>query len=158
MKQTTKSIFIYIGGIFTGILLTLIFAFAAARDYSKKGPSYPENDGITTPQNEEDPDLTLFDSPKDVIPIKQFEVMQVIPNGSALATADFDYNDMASANESLNYDGTIVMFLARKGESFYDQQKIKVPKGKVLRQIGVYRYITRNEMEKTVPVVDFFDK
>ena len=94
MKQTTKSIFIYIGGIFTGILLTLIFAFAAARDYSKKGPSYPENDGITTPQNEEDPDLTLFDSPK----------------------------------------------------------------GKVLRQIGVYRYITRNEMEKTVPVVDFFDK
>ena len=94
MKQTTKSILIYIGGIFTGILLTLIFAFAAARDYSKKGPSYPENDGITTPQNEEDPDLTLFDSPKDAIPIKQFEVMQVIPNGSALATADFDYNDV----------------------------------------------------------------
>lgn len=158
MKQRTKSILIYIGGIFTGILLTLIFAFAAARDYSKGEPNNPENDSTATSQNEVDPDLTLFDNPKDVIPIKQFEVMQVIPNGSALATADFDYNDMSNANESLNYTGTIVMFLARNGESYYDQQKIKVPKGKVLRQIGVYHYITRNEMEKTVPVVDFFDK
>ena len=54
--------------------------------------------------------------------------------------------------------GMIVLFLADKGASYYDDQKIDVPSGKKVMQIGTYKYVTRSEMEKTVPVVDILDK
>ncbi len=58
---------------------------------------------------------------------------------------------------SLEY-GTVVMFLANDDESFYDDQVISLPKGKCFRQIGTYRYNTRQNIEKTVPVLGIFDK
>ena len=54
--------------------------------------------------------------------------------------------------------GMIVLFLADKGTSYYDDQKIDVPSGKKVMQVGTYKYVTRSEMEKTVPVVEILDK
>lgn len=54
--------------------------------------------------------------------------------------------------------GTIVLFAADEGDSYYDQQRITVPSGKVLKQVGVYRYVSRQDVEKTVPVVQIFDE
>lgn len=89
----------------------------------------------------------MLDEPQQEIKAKSFEVMQVLPDGSALATVE-DYSNF----------GMVVMFLAEKGTSYYDDQKIDVPAGKRVMQIGTYKYMTRSEMEKTVPVVEILDK
>ncbi len=87
----------------------------------------------------------MFEKPRSIIPGKIFEVLQVLPDGSALATVgDF---------ESGNY-GTTVLFLGDESTSYYDRQKINVPSGKVAKQIGTYSYMARSEMYKTVPVVE----
>ena len=47
---------------------------------------------------------------------------------------------------------------SKNGKLFYDGQMIKVPAGKVVRQIGTYRYENTEQMIKTIPIVDFFNK
>ena len=54
--------------------------------------------------------------------------------------------------------GTVVLFVGNESSSFYDNQNIKVPSGKVAKQVGTYSYMTRQEMEKTVPVVEIMDE
>ena len=44
------------------------------------------------------------------------------------------------------------------GELYYDDQMIEVPKGKCMRQIGVYEYQTKSENWKTVPIVQLMNK
>ena len=130
MSNTVKYILTFIGGIFTGIILTFVLAFMFSNS--------------NTPSK----DVVLFEQPTQEIKAEKFEVMQVLPDGSALATIEgFKYD---------NY-GTIVMFL-NNGNGFFDDQIIEIPKGKCVKQIGTYQYMTRMEMQKTVPVVDFFDK
>lgn len=51
-----------------------------------------------------------------------------------------------------------VLFLADKEISYYDNQKIDVPSDKRVMQVGTYKYISRSEMEKTVPIVEIMDK
>ena len=90
-------------------------------------------------------DVVMFEKPRGVVPGKVFKVMQVLPDGSALATVD----DFESGNL-----GTIVLFVGDESTSYYDSQKINVPEGKVVKQVGTYSYMARNEMYKTVPVVE----
>ena len=78
-----------------------------------------------------------------------FEVMQVMLDGIALATGCSILSD--------NY-GTIVLFIGDESTSYYDNQKIYVPDGKVLKQVGTYSYMARNEMYKTVPIVKIMAK
>lgn len=132
MTTRAKSILIYVGGIVTGIILTFAFFFLVALG-NANGSS---NDNIV-----------MLDEPQQEIKAKSFEVMQVLPDGSALATVE-DYPNL----------GTVVMFLAEKGISYYDDQKIEVPAGKHVMQVGTYKYMTRSEMEKTVPIVEILDK
>ena len=44
------------------------------------------------------------------------------------------------------------------GELYYDDQVIEVPKGKCMRQIGVYEYQTKSENWKTVPIVQLMNE
>lgn len=69
--------------------------------------------------------------------------MQVLPDGSALATV-----------EDISNIGMVVLFLADEEISYYDDQKINVPTGKRVMQIGTYKYITRSEMGKTFLIMD----
>lgn len=81
--------------------------------------------------------------------------MQVLDDGSALATATtFGFGEP----EDIRYFGTVVLFPPKEGTSYYDDQRIRVPKGKILKQIGTFRYESRQEDVKTVPIVDFFDE
>ena len=91
--------------------------------------------------------IEIYDNPTRTIDIDAFKVMQVLPDGSALATSD-DIDNM----------GVVVLFKANEDASYYDQQKITIPLGKCLKQIGTYRYTSRQDIEKTVPVVAIFDK
>ncbi len=141
MSTTTKLIITYIGGIVTGVVLTIAFCFALAVSQSNNNEA-SSND-----------ELQLFESPKQVMNAESFKVIQVLPNGSALAT----YKEFSRKAGDLEY-GTVVLFQASENSSYYDDQVIKLPKGKCFKQIGTYRYVTRQEMEKTVPVIGIFDK
>lgn len=128
MNTRTKSVLIYIGGIVTGIILTFVILLFVAKSNSDN----PSNDN-----------KIIFEQPQQKIDAKSFEVLQVLPDGNALATV--------KSNENF---GMIVMLLANKNATYYDNQKIEVSTGKCARQIGTYRYMTRNNIEKTVPIID----
>lgn len=129
MTTRTKSVLIYIGGVITGIIVTFIFLSVLAKNQAP-------NDSIV-----------MFEKPSQEIEANSFEVIQVLPDGSALARAE-DYQ---------NWGMIVVLFLADEETSYYDNQEIKIPSGKHVMQTGTYRYITRQEMVKTVPVVEIMD-
>lgn len=132
MNTRTKSVLIYIGGIVTGIILTFVILLFVAKSNSDN----PSNDN-----------MIIFEQPQQKIDAKSFEVLQVLPDGNALATVE--------SNENF---GMIVMFRAKGNASYYDDQKIEIPTGKCARQIGTYRYMTRNNIEKTVPIIDIVNE
>lgn len=132
MNTRTKSVLIYIGGIVTGIILTFVILLFVAKSNSDN----PSNDN-----------MIIFEQPQQIIDAKSFEVLQVLPDGNALATV-----------ESPENFGMIVMFRAKGNASYYDDQKIEIPTGKCARQIGTYRYMTRNNIEKTVPIIDIVNE
>lgn len=129
MNSRKKSFLIYLGGIITGIILTFAFFFFVALG------------------NTSDNNIVMFEKPQQEINVHSFEIMQVLPDGSALATV-----------EDISNIGMIVLFLADKEISYYDNQKIDVPSDKRVMQVGTYKYISRSEMEKTVPIVEIMDK
>ena len=51
----------------------------------------------------------------------------------------------------------LVLLVNEEGAYYYDNQVVDIPQGKCMRQVGVYRYTTKSEMEKTVPVVKLMD-
>ncbi len=59
---------------------------------------------------------------------------------------------------SLGSTGVVVVFPASDGEEYYDSQKIEIEDDACVRQVGTYRYTTRDGIEKTVPIVEIFDK
>ncbi|MDY5666433.1 MAG: hypothetical protein SPF85_04055 [Alloprevotella sp.] len=130
MNLKVKFILTYVAGIVTGIVLLFVVGFFMAKSQA------------TSASND---DVVMFEKPRGIVPCKVFEVMQVLPDGSALATVD----DFESGNL-----GTIVLFVGNKNTSYYDNQKINVPKGKVVKQVGTYSYVARNDIYKTVPVVE----
>lgn len=133
MESKTKFILIYVAGIVTGcVLLFVIGCIINAKNSSA--------------QKE---DIVMFDSPRNAVPGKSFKVVQVLPDGNALASVDNVYDD--------NF-GIVVLFLGDENTSYYDDQKIEIPKGKVAKQIGNYSYMSRMKIEKTVPVVKIMDE
>lgn len=97
--------------------------------------------------------VQMFDAPKQEIKAGEFKIFQVLSDGSALAS----YDELISKKDCIAY-GTVVLFPASDEVSYYDDQKITLPKGKCFKQIGTYRYMTKDGEEKTVPVIDIYDK
>lgn len=50
------------------------------------------------------------------------------------------------------------LIVNRERKYYYDDEIVKVPKGKVVRQVGIYQYPTQNDMMKTVPIIMIMDK
>lgn len=133
MNNKTKFILTYVAGIVTGVVLTFMVGFLVTKLQARSSSD----------------EIVMFDKPRGVVPGDMFEVMQVMPDGNALATDCSILSD--------NY-GTIVLFIGDESTSYYDNQKIYVPDGKVLKQVGTYSYMARNEMYKTVPIVKIMAK
>ena len=131
MTTKTKMALTYLGGIITGIVLMLALCVVIA---SRQGNLGSSNSNVV-----------LFEKPQQVIEVDDLEVIQVLPDGSALA--------MEKGLHGGNY-GLVVALQAPEESSYYDDQKIIVPEGRQLWQIGTYRYMTRENMEKTVPIVE----
>lgn len=133
MNNKTKFILTYVAGIVTGVVLTFMVGFLVTKLQARSSSD----------------EIVMFDKPRGVVPGDIFEVIQVMPDGSALATGCSILSD--------NY-GTIFLFIGDESTSYYDNQKIYVPDGKVLKQVGTYSYMARNEMYKTVPIVKIMAK
>lgn len=118
---------VYILGIVSGIALTFVVLYLMA--------------GCSSSSN----GVTYFEKPGDCISTNSFKVFQVLDNGVALANEIEGEYDIPT--------GIVVLLINEEGNYYYDDQIIKVPTGKCARQVGVYTYPTKMEIEKTVPIV-----
>ncbi len=126
-----KKWLIFLGGVVTGVLLTFLFAFMFS---SQKETSVKEDSG-----------LTMFEQPGDVITEKSFKVIQALEQGAALADGEKEYM-------------TTFLLVNDEGKYYYDHEIVKVPSGKVARQVGIFKYTSGGGLDRTVPVVKFVDK
>ena len=97
--------------------------------------------------------VSMFPEPGPIMALKSFEIFQVHTNGQALAFS----SDKDPAKRVLDYHGPTVLFMPDKNQPYYDKLVITVPGNKVVRQVGTYRYDSR-EGVKTVPIVSILDK
>lgn len=88
--------------------------------------------------NESSEGITLFEQPGECISTNSLHIIQVLEDG-------------ALALEHTN--GLVVFILSQDNNSYYDSQVIKIPKGQCARQVGIYKYTTKEGVDKTVPVV-----
>jgi len=126
-----KSVFTFLAGLIAGILLMYIAI-----------------DTPTTPSTNDDSidGLTLFEEKGECISKKSIKVFQSLGTfGLALEKGSSSFADI--------YNGIHVLIKSPTDKPFYDEQIISIPKDKCARQIGVYRYETKNDDWKTVPVV-----
>lgn len=130
-----KNVLIYLAGLVSGIVFTIVISLFISGALVDKG----------------DNGLTVFEQPAEVIPAESFEIFQVLPNGNALAFK----GEPKTYGPGYNYLGMTVLFLADENTHYYDDQIINVPEGKCVRQIGIFQYNTEDDY-KTVPVVGIY--
>jgi hypothetical protein len=134
----------YFLGILTGILLTLGF-FALKNSFPKQEG---ENSNKTEKQAELPDGVTMLDEPVPFTEAKNFQIMQVVFNDAALAQSE----------KKMQYTGTtyytdpVVLIVADKENTFYDDQIIKAPRDSKVMQVGTYQYKTQMGW-KTVPII-----
>lgn len=131
METRTKFILTFIGGVVTGFILTVftglfLSTIAAMEPYSNEN-------------------VVMFKHPRPTIDGREFRVDQVLSDGSALASS-----------EDIDHMGMTVLFPSDKNTSYYDDQKIIIPEGKKLMQIGIYQYGDIPSMVKTIPIVKVY--
>ena len=139
MSTRIKFILTFVAGMVTGVALMIAFGYITL--LSIRNNLSPDNA------------VQMFDAPKQEIKADRFKIFQVLSDGSALAS----YDEIMHKKDYVEY-GTVVLFPASDEASYYDDQKITLPQGKCFKQIGTYRYITKDGVEKTVPVIDIYDK
>ena len=130
-----KKWLIFGGGVLTGRVLTFLF-FLAVAAFQRHG-----GNGVT-----------YFEKPGEKIEGKSFEVfqVQVLEPGAALVRDQSDLSDL--------YLGPVYLITNDEGKYYYNGEVVKVPDGKVVRQVGIYKYPTKNDFEKTVPIIQILDK
>ena len=128
-----KNILRFTAGIVTGAVLMIFISLVFASNFSHN-------------------DMNLFENEGECISENSFEVFQVLDSGDALA------NEIEEKYSTSLHTGLVVLFLHENGKSYYDDQIIKIPSEKCVKQIGVYKYPTKDGFEKTVPIVDIRKK
>lgn len=147
-----KNFLLVLGGFVVGVILTAAVALCFYFFKSSNTQTNPE-DATETETKSEIEGVTMFKEPGEIIDEESFEVFQVIAQNGALARGK------TKEYRSLNiYDGPVYLLINDQEKYYYDDEKIKVPTGKVVRQIGIYQYPTRNESYKTVPIVAILDE
>lgn len=78
-----------------------------------------------------------------------FKIFQVLDYNNALAW-ELDFMGYST--------GVVVLLSNKNGQAYYDNQIIKIPRGKRAKQTSTFTYITTQDISKTVPVVEIQDK
>lgn len=135
-----KKIWVYLLGVLTGIVITVIvLAVIGVAMNAKNDPGTRMTNG-----------MSFFDAPGDIVEPSSVKVFQALGDGAALAECKGDGNYI--------YTGPNVLLYNEDGQPYYDEQVINVPQGKCFRQVGIYRYPTKGGTDKTVPIVMILDK
>lgn len=93
---------------------------------------------------------TLFSDNENCTSMTKFEIFQTLSFGALAHECTFD-EGCSSFNQ--------LVFLANQaGVDYYDGLVVNVPSGKCAVQNGVYRYTTKEDIFKTVPVIQFEHK
>ncbi|MFQ6730008.1 MAG: hypothetical protein ACLRFK_03080 [Alphaproteobacteria bacterium] len=85
--------------------------------------------------------VTMLDEPGDCLTTSNLTVFQVLAPNMALAAIDS------------SFDSLLFLVTNDDGQIYYDAQVIKVPNKKCFRQIGTYKYKTKSQNMRTVPIV-----
>ncbi len=125
-----KNILIFIAGMVTMLILMVLFGIA-----------------VNSSSNSGYPGLTIFEEEGKCTGARQIQIMQTLEPNMALAHAKTQPNVIYDPNEIL------VLLLGDEKASYYDDQKINVPKGMCAKQVGTYQYQSRELGMKTVPAV-----
>ena len=145
-----KKWMVFVLGIVTGFILTIAIGFALNGIQNPK----PSSENITESEQEaepkEDDGITWFEEPGDIIEESSFKVIQVLAKDAALVCSKSKRADL--------YTGPVYLLTNGEGKYYYDDQIIKIPKEKAVRQMGIYRYPNKNEDIKTVPIIEIMDK
>lgn len=131
-----RKIWVYLLGVLSGVVLTFLASYLINKIKLSDIMFFDEPGEIVTAQ-------TLSGNSQAV---KSFEVFQVLDDGVALATGD----------EWFSRD-LIVLLWNENGEPYYDSQSVVASYGKCFRQIGIYKYKSRDKMHRTIPVVTLMD-
>ncbi|MBP5542249.1 MAG: hypothetical protein J6X88_11490 [Bacteroidales bacterium] len=136
-----KKIWIYLLGVLTGIVVTIVVLVIIGLIVNA------QNDPRTGATN----GMSFFETPGDVVESSSVKVFQALGDGAALA--------FCKGDEPYDWYGTTAVLLYNEeGMPYYDDQIVNASAGKVFRQIGIYRYPTKNGIDKTVPIVMLMDK
>lgn len=95
--------------------------------------------------------VTNFEEQGEIVYERSFEVMQVISNNAALVHGK-------ECELDTHYLGRLYLLRNNDGKYYYDDEIVSVPSGKVVRQTGIYKYQTKSEDYKTVPIIEIVDK
>lgn len=130
MKKTG----IFLGGFATGVVVTFVILLIIGL-----AQNLAAFQGVTN-----------FEEQGDIVYEKSFEVMQVIADNAALV------HGKENPSSTL-YLGTLYLLRNNEGKYYYDDEIVKVPSGKVVRQTGIYKYESKSGY-KTVPIIEIVDK
>lgn len=122
-----KKFGIFLLGVITGILL-LFFVSIILNNVDEADNPYNISG------------LSMLPEKGDCIANGNIEIFQTLSKGVALARPNGNYSK-------------IILLLDNSEKLFYDGEKIKIPAKKCAKQIGVYTYETKAELQKTVPAV-----
>ena len=93
-----------------------------------------------------DDNIKLFATPTDCVSSNDFRINEVIDENYAIAEEVEYYS--GSETYYTKYDGIKVVIKSEEKNKYFDEQIIKMPAGKCMRQIGVY-----SKYSDTYPVV-----
>jgi len=111
-----------------GVVLTLLGLFVLSKAIGDNASS----------------ELTMLEEPSGYIETTEIEVFQVLKEGSLARTKEKESDGV--------FVGPIVLLLDETG-SHYDNEIIKIERGKKLQQVGVYKYASHINPVNTVPAV-----
>lgn len=121
----------YILGILTGFVLTVGISFIIAKTQN----SGSNSNGIS-----------MFEERGQAMTESSFKIFQTLDDTHALANG--------ISNEEYGwYYGMTVMIIGNENDHFYDDQIIKKTSNKKFYQVGTYKYQTKSEDFKTVPII-----
>lgn len=159
-----KKFVIFISGVICGVFILLLIQLGV-KHFNLNSENKIPIDGDTIIEESpfshpiQDPFYSDNETgePGEVIHEKSFKVVQVGNAFSALVVGKNEFGDYAGTVYLLK----LSIFARQRKEymtTFYDDQIIKVPKGKEVRMFGTYTYESKGAGIKTVPIIRIINK
>lgn len=107
----------------------------------------------TTPNVEDYPILT-FEAEEDyILDVDSIVVSFVVSDSTALATVENGTWRSTKTGKSEHVDIDAILIYNNEGEHYQNQQVIVLPKGKYLKRVGQYSYISNSNIVSVVSIV-----